>query len=189
MRTRPGGIVLCRTSNDAGASLIEVLVAVVLVVTVIAGVAHLLVWGRREVWFSGSRSIAVTLAAEKLERLRALTWELDEGGTPRSDTSTDLSVEPPTASGAGLQPSPAGALTSNTPGYVDYVDGEGRWRGNGVRTPAGAAFVRRWSVEAFGGDGGNTVILTVLVLPLADAHLSWSTRGVRLATVRTRVAR
>ena len=189
MQTGPSADVHFRWNNATGASLIEVLVAVVLVVTVTAGVAQLLVWARREAWSSGSRSIAVTLAAEKLERLRGLTWELDDAGTPRSDATTDLSVEPATASGTGLQPSPADSLTTNTAGFVDYVDAEGRWRGTGARPPAGTAFVRRWSVEAFATDGGNTVVLTVLVVPVADAHMAWSTRGARLATIRTRVAR
>jgi hypothetical protein len=177
-------------ANTRGASLIEVLVALLLVVIVTAGVAHLLVWARRTAWSSGTRSIAVTLAIQKLELLRSLRWDHDDSGTPRSDTTTDLSLEPPAASGTGLQPSPVGTLTTNTPGFVDYVGVDGRWRGTGARPAAGAAFVRRWSVEVFAADGPDTLILTVVVLPLVDApSSSEGARGVRLSTIRTRARR
>jgi hypothetical protein len=170
---------------------VDALVATALVVTVAAGTAHLLLWGRRATWAAAGKSKAVALAAEKLERLRGLAWETDASGTPISDEVTDLSAEPPGSGGTGLRPSPAGTLRSDTPGFVDYVDADGRWRGTGTRPTAGAVYVRRWSVEAFAPDNSNTLVLTVLVLPLVDAAGSTGNpgRGVRLTTIRTRAAR
>jgi hypothetical protein len=163
--------------------------AIVLVVA--AGAAHLLLWGRRAVWSAAWKSVAVTLATQKMASLESLLWEVDPAGTSASDETTDLSTEPPQSNGTGLQSSPGGTLTSNTPGFVDYVDADGQWRGTGVQAPAGAAFVRRWSIEPFATDPTNTLVLTVVVFPLADAAVSAGLpeRGARLSTIRTRVAR
>jgi hypothetical protein len=54
-------------------------------------------------------------------------------------------------------------LTANTPGYVDYVDQDGQWVGTGTAPVAGAAYVRRWSVEALTSDPANAVVLQVVV--------------------------
>jgi hypothetical protein len=74
---------------------------------------------------------------------------------------------------------------------VDFVGVDGRWRGNGPAPPAGAAYVRRWSVAAYAADPADTLVLSVAVLPLVDAVRGGgrSTRGARHATLQTRVAR
>ena len=50
------------------------------------------------------RTSTTALAIQKLEALRSLTWGLAPGGLAVSDTFTDLSVDPATASGPGLGP-------------------------------------------------------------------------------------
>lgn len=129
------------------------------------------------------------MAAQKLEQLRALPWEIDAAGTLVSDVTTDLSVAPPSAAGSGLGSSPAGSLHTSTNGYVDYLDGFGTWRGGSVAPPAAARFVRRWAITPLPGDPDHSLILHVVVLPLADEGAGdrrWSGRAVYLSTVRSR---
>jgi hypothetical protein len=175
--------------TDRGASLIEALIATALVCSTITGVAQLLLWSRRAVWSSGAETMAVVLAAQKLEQLRTLTWEIDANGQPITDGSTDLSTAEPSAGGSGLQVSPLGTLHENTRGFVDYLDSQGGWRGTGVEPPAGSAFVRRWAILPFAADPLNTLVLHVIVLPISDAAVADGRRSSRAAhqtTIRTR---
>lgn len=174
-----------------GASLIDALAALTVVIIVTAGAAHVLLWSRRAAWSSGTESLAVTLAAQKLEALAALTWEAGEGGVSMSDEVTDLSEDPAQAGGSGLRPSPPATLSTNTAGFVDFVDRAGSWVGTGSRPPGGAAFVRRWSIQPFAPDPQDAVVLTVVVLPLADAAAGVvrPARGAMLTSIRTRVGR
>ncbi len=178
-----------RLATEHGVSLIEAVVAAAIVVTVAAGVAQLLVWARRAAWSAGVRTTAVSIAVQKVEELRSLSWSVDAAGAPLSDATTNLANDPPSADGTGLRPSPAGVLEQNTPGFVDYLDQEGKWCGTGARPPGQAAFVRRWAIEPFSADPADTIVLHVIVLPIADANVSpaRSALGVRLRTVRTRV--
>jgi hypothetical protein len=177
--------------SERGVSLLEALVASALVITVTSSVAQLIVWSRRAAWSAGIETTAVRLAALKLEQLRGLPWHVDAAGTLVSDDTTNLSTEPPAANGGGLQPSPAGTLDRNTPGFMDYVGADGRWRGSGGRAPAGAAFVRRWSVVPLESDAAHSLILTVVFVPLADAprQRGRPLHGARLQTITTRTVR
>lgn len=106
-----------------------------------------------------------TLAAEKMEQLHGLTWGFDTSGLglPLSDTTTDLSVDPPTNTGGGLNPSPGGTLKYSTPGYVDYLNQFGTWVGTGSTPPPTAYYIRRWSIEPLPTNPNNTLVLQVLV--------------------------
>jgi len=110
-----------------------------------------------------------TLAEQKLEQLRSLTWGFDTSGQnlPVSDTTTDLSQSPPTNTGHGLNPSPTGSLDVNTDEYVDFLDARGTWVGAGVTPPATAIYIRRWSIQPLPTNPNNTLILQVLVTPVA----------------------
>ena len=180
-----------RWCSARGFSLIEALVATAIVIVVASSLAQLVVWSRRAAWSASIETTAVRLAVQKIEQLRALPWHVDASGVPVSDDITNLAVDPPAVDGAGLRPSPAGALERNTPGYMDYVGADGQWRGSGGRTPAAAAFVRRWSIVSFAADAAHTLVLTVLVLPVADMRdpPGRPARGTRLQTVSTRVVR
>lgn len=179
--------------GEAGSSLVEALVAASVVLTVAAGVAQLLIWSRRAVWGAGTETAAVSLAVEKLEQLRALEWRVDAAGIRHSDRTTNLSAAAPAANGTGLQRSPPGALARNTPGFMDFVAADGGWRGSGPGTPAGAAYVRRWSITPLEIDPDDTLILTVAVTPLADVEArasgSGGGHGARVQTIATRTAR
>jgi hypothetical protein len=73
--------------------------------------------------------------------------------------------------GIRLAHSPPGVLGRNTPGYVDYLDGSGRFLGTGVVPPANTAFVRRWSVEALSSHP-DMLALQVLVITRARSAAS-----------------
>jgi hypothetical protein len=85
-------------------------------------------------------------------------------------------------------------LTSNTPGYVDYVDQFGNSLGGGAAMPAGAVYVRRWSVESL-PSSPNTLVLHVLVTKRTNrgsADADGATRRLpdeaRLVSAKTRKA-
>jgi len=172
-----------------GASLVDAVIASAIVITVTAGLAQLLVWTRRSAFEAGTNATALWLAVQKMEQLRSLSWYVDASGLAVSDQTTNLSPDPPSGGGSGLRPSPADALQSNTPGYVDYLDGQGRWCGTGRTVPGCAAFVRRWAV-APSADDPEILLLGVTVQLTADASAASPVgRGARLITRRTRVLR
>jgi hypothetical protein len=174
---------------DSGVSLLDALIATTLVVSTMTGVAHLVIWSRRAVWVAGLASTSTALAGQKLEQLRGLAWHVDGDGRDVSDLTTDLSTEPPSAAGTGLQASPPGTLEGNTPGFVDFTDMQGRWLGTGRAPPPGAAFLRRWAIVPLDSDPLDSVILHVAVLPVSEAVVRGGTRGggaAYVTTIRTR---
>jgi prepilin-type N-terminal cleavage/methylation domain-containing protein len=177
-------------ARERGFSLLEALVAMAILLVVAASVSGLFLSARRAAWAAGVRTLATTIAADKMERLASLSWSVDRSGAPVSDFRTDLSTDPPGEGGSGLRASPGGTLARDVAGFADYVDAHGRVIRGGSRVPAGAAFVRRWAIEPLTSDPADSIVLTVLVLPVADAARSaagW--RGaVRIATIRTRTA-
>jgi prepilin-type N-terminal cleavage/methylation domain-containing protein len=154
--------------NNRGLTLVEVIIATALFTVVTLAAAHLLVWASRALWGTGAQTLALVAAQAKLEQLQSLAWHFDANGNRVSDLDTDLSSEPISAGGPGLSPSPANALTESLDGYADYLDAEGRWIGQGTQAPAGAAYVRRWAVRPLGEADEDTVVLQVLVVPLAN---------------------
>jgi len=162
-----------RTSHPAsGFTLVEVLVAAALLIVAAAGVAQLLAIGLRAAETGRAATSTATLAAQKMEQLRSLTWAYEDDGAARSDTYTDVSRDPPGSGGRGLDPSPAGTLDRNTAGYVDYLDARGRWLAAGPDPPPGAAFVRRWAVQAAGDDPQDSRVLIVLAALVAEDRVA-----------------
>jgi hypothetical protein len=164
-----------RFSGASGFTLVDVLIATALLVTVAVGVAELAALGTRSMRASRDHTSAVILASAKMEQLRALAWTFDPllPGLPpaeRSDLTTNLSRPDHPDDGPGLSSSPAGVLATSTPPYVDYLDGEGRWVGNGTDPPRNAVFIRRWSVQPLPSDPDRTLILSVLVTTTSLGH-------------------
>ena len=140
-----------RPSSASGFTLVEVLIAVAIFITLSVGVAQLIAVATRAVRAARERTSAAILAGAKMEQLRSLAWTYfpPEPGDPalaRSDRTTDVSHPAHASNGAGLQASPVGTLGSNTPPYVDYVDGAGRWVGTWQRSAA-----KRRLHQAMGG--------------------------------------
>lgn len=148
-------------SSERGFTLLEVLVALVLVAITAAGVAGLFSVAMRDARAARDQTATALMAMAKMEELRALTWRFDAlTGAPQSDLTTDLSRSPPDSSGTGLS-STAATLERNTPGYVDYLDVWGRWVGNGSSPPPDATYIRRWQVESL--PTKDSLLLSVLV--------------------------
>src|SRR5512136_1503235 len=126
-------------SDERGFSLIEVVIAVGLLAVLSTGIAQLFGMATKANYAAKGQTSTALLAAAKMEQLRSLTWGFDQGpnalGLPVSDLVTNLSVDPSAAGGMGLNPSPAGTLDNNVAGYVDYLDRNGQWVGNGAAAP------------------------------------------------------
>jgi hypothetical protein len=153
---------------EAGFGLVEVLVASALLVAIAVGVTHVVAAAVGVSRQARVRTMTTTLAVQKMEQLRSLpfahTWVGDPPvSIPSSDGSTDLSTDPPSDAGPGLQPSPGDTLTASVPFYVDYLDAYGRWAGRGGTVPAGTVYTRRWSVQPLPSDPGNVLVLQVVV--------------------------
>lgn len=184
-------------TSDAGFSLIETMIATVLLATALAAVAQLMVVATRANQAAQRATFAATLAQEKMEQLRGLAWGFDDIGLPVSDFTTNLVNDPATNDGVGLQPSPGGSLESNQGGYVDYLNRYGQTLGGGAVPPADATYVRRWSIEPLPTNPNNTLILQVLVFAKRDrtddagaADIKASVRDeARLVSVKTRKSR
>lgn len=169
---------------QSGFSLIETTVATGLLAVALIGLAQLLAIGVENNAAARRRTIAVILAEQKMEQLRALKWH---------DTTTDTTLaHEPATGGTGLSPSPEGTLQRNSNGYVDYLDARGVQLGGGIVQPAGTAYVRRWSIEPLPANPIKTLIIQVFVMRLrgrldGDAgEPTYLTGHARLTTARTR---
>ena len=179
-----------------GFSLLEVLVATSIATVGVATLGQLCVIVIRANDSAKTTTFAAILAQEKMEQLRGLTWGTDALGVPVSDTTTNITVAPESAAdGVGLSPSPPDTLGRNTRGYCDFVDGVGNTLGGGPAPPAGAVYVRRWSVERLPANPDNTLVLQVLVTHLRRRGSADSVAGAtrwpdeaRLVSVKTRKA-
>ena len=172
---------------NRGFSLIEVLVATTLTTTATVGLAQLALISARVNHDARSSSLASTLAAQKMEQLRALAWSVDAAGNAVSDIATNTAVSPESPSGGtGLTPSPRATLTQDVAGYCDYIDRAGRsWEGPPV--PADAEFVRRWSIQSL--DANETLLVQVSVMRVEVRGGARRAAGeARIADVRTRRA-
>lgn len=183
-----------RRDGTAGCGLLETVVAAGLLVVVVAGVAQLTALSVEATRTSRRDTLALQLAAQKMEQLRSLPWGYDRSGRHRlSDLSTDLTRDPPGRRGVGLQTSPRHSLDRNVSGYVDYLDLHGRWLGTGATPAPRTAFVRRWSIQSDRMAPGDLLVLDVIVLPAEVARRQeWTSHGpqvpgvVRLSTMRVR---
>jgi hypothetical protein len=165
--------------------LIEVLVAIGLFVTISIGIVQLFAIATSAARASREQTSTAILATAKMEQLRSLAWgyEPSEPGVLpvlRSDRTSNLSSEAFTDDGPGLRASPAGTLATSVPGYVDYLDEDGRWAGSGPTPAPNAVFVRRWAVQALPADPDRTLILQVLVTTVRQERTrppgSWQIR-------------
>ncbi|RPJ75433.1 MAG: hypothetical protein EHM24_04300, partial [Acidobacteria bacterium] len=156
-----------------GFTIVEVLVSVTLLSVVSLGVAQLFAISTRANMAAKGTTSTALLAVQKMEQLRSLTWGFDQSssnlGLPASDTTSDLSFPTPTGGGSGLNPSPGNTLTNNVQGYVDYLDQNGTWVGNGSQPPANARFVRRWAVTPLPTNPNNTLVFEVRVTTVSQA--------------------
>jgi prepilin-type N-terminal cleavage/methylation domain-containing protein len=152
---------------DRGFSLIEVMIASALLATSITMLAQLFAISVGNNVIARQTTIAVVLAAQKIEQLRA---------------------------GRPLSLSAASTLRISTEGYVDYLGSDGTPLGGaGLTVPDGTAYIRRWSVESM--TAGSAVLLQVAVTRRANARDSLvgatagSSEGARVASLTAIVRR
>lgn len=163
------------SSAQAGFALLEVMVALALLAGAVVALAGLTVIAARANRLSRVGTLGGTLASQKMEQLLGLAWGYGPAGEDHVDVSTNASVWPEAAGGGGLAESPEGTLTSNTDGYVDYLDEHGRWLGTGTLPPAAAVYARRWSIRPLSDSPLDTLLIRVVVLmrgPAADLGTS-----------------
>jgi prepilin-type N-terminal cleavage/methylation domain-containing protein len=172
-------------SSNRGFSLVEVLVAMGLLTAVSLGVAQLFALSTRNTLTAKGQTSTTAMAQQKMEQLRALTWGFDLAGQglPVTDTTSNVAVTPPTNNGSGLNPSPSDSLERNTEGFVDFLDASGQWVGTGTNTPANATYIRRWSITPLPTNPNNTIVIQVLVTPVASENAR-----VESAFTRTRMS-
>lgn len=169
--------------DERGFTLVETLISVVLLALLAASVAVIVATASRSVVRARSELVAILLAQQRLEQLRWLSWGMGSAHQPsaRVDVTTDLSGDQPRPGGTGLYGSPPVALSTDTSGFVDYLDASGRWLAS-TSPPEGFRFTRRWSVEHMAG-WPDTVLLRVRVID----RLS-EVEDVVLSTVKARTA-
>ncbi|MBE3098652.1 MAG: type II secretion system protein [Planctomycetes bacterium] len=165
-----------RGPGDDGFSLLEVLVAMTIVATALVSVAQLLLVAIGANQLARRTTTATALARQRIEQLRSLAWYVDATGARVTDVTSNLTVSPESpAGGLGLLRSSPTTLTESTPGYVDYLDANGTWTGSGATVPAGAAYIRRWSVVPLADHPDDTLVLQVLVAQPASGSAPTST--------------
>lgn len=166
-----------------GFTLVEVLVAMAVLLTATAGSVHLLAFATRAMHIARMQGVSVLSASARLDELRGLRFEFAEDGERLTDLSTYLAASPPHDGGSGLAPGGAASLDVNVSGFVDYLDDSGAWIGEGAAPPPGAAFVRRWAIEAPADP--DLLLLHVLVRPIVNEAAGET----HLVTIRLRVER
>lgn len=143
--------ITCTTAR--GFTLVETLVAIGLVATALAGIAHVVTIGVGQAAATRRTVVALSLAQSRLETLRSLDWRYDGHGGEVSD--------------AGLALAPGG-LDADIAGYADAIDAEGRVLPD-LASPA-RAFSRRWAVSLPDPLDPHTVLLQVCVRAEGDRH-------------------
>ena len=178
-----------------GSTLIEALVATLILTTGLLAMAGLVRLAAASNSVAKDGTLTGILAEQKIEQLRALAWEFDSSGAPVSDVSTDTTFLPESASGGtGLQSSPR-SLQQNTPGFVDHLDSGGRIVGRDAQPPPSAVYTRRWAIEPMPTSAGPAVLIQVLATRVRNrgrANQGAATRlpgEARLVTLKVRKRR
>ena len=168
------------TAADRGSTLLEVLVAMLLLVISVVGACELAVLASQSAITSRLATTTMALALQKSEQLRALTWAVDADGVPLTDTHTDVTVEPFATAGSGTGVSPPGTLEESVGGFADALDARSRWVAAGTSLPPPVVYARRWSLEERNVGGTSVLVHRVFVAPLTDADRSAATTGAML---------
>jgi prepilin-type N-terminal cleavage/methylation domain-containing protein len=201
-------------NSERGFSLAEVAVATGILAVVSLGVAQMFALSTEKNLAAKHQVSTTTMATQKMEQLRGLTFSYDASGLglPVTDTTTNLTLCAPDTSGHGLDPSPTTyedpsthatrtstnlSIEQNISGFVDFVDGRGNCVSNGGTTPpATAVYTRRWAIQPLPTNPNNALVLSVMVTPTAKERTRAITSDGRtrlvedamLVTIRSRKA-
>jgi len=184
------------SNSERGFSLIEVIFATGLMATAVVALAQMFTISVQNNHNARTGSYATTLAEQKMEQLRGLTFGFDTIGLPLTDTATDTAapIETPTG-GTGLSPSPPGTLLANVDGYADYLDQFGNVLGGGSGIRARTVYIRRWSIQPLPTNPNDTIVIQVLVTRQVNRGLADQNGSVqrlaneaRIMSIKTRKA-
>lgn len=182
-------------ASERGFSLVETLVATLLLAVSLVSLAQLFGMATRANVDAKTTTLVTMAAQQKMEQLRSLTWTRDRDGNEVSDFVTDTAVDPSAASGGtGLTSSPSNTLTESVDGYVDYVDANGRILGGGTEPLEGTLYVRRWSIDPLPASPAESLVLQVYAFRIAGRGdtlpdgepVARFPEEARLTTVKTR---
>jgi len=153
----------------SGFSLLEALIATVLLASAVVGLAHLVTLGAAQTRSSRHASTALVMAQSRLEQLRALGWTYSADGTRISSPA--------------LAPSPARSLFEDRAGWVDYLD----MFGVPVTEASGTAnYRRRWAVSRVSAAEEDTLQLQVCVFAFRRGRDPDAIADACVSTIRTR---
>jgi type II secretory pathway pseudopilin PulG len=127
------------STGERGFSLVEVLVATGMLVTVLVGVARLVSMAARANLAARHATVSSIVASAKLEELRSAPW-------------AELGVTPP------------GTLDGNQTGYYELLDATGRAL-PGAFPESQAVYVRRWAVARLPSAPSDALVISVLGAP------------------------
>jgi type II secretory pathway pseudopilin PulG len=153
-------------NSAAGFTLVEALVATVLVCTAIGGIAQLGVIAAAQSAAVQRDAVALWLAQSKIEDLRSRPWSFDSAGARLSDSTLTLS--------------PPDTLLVDTSGFVEYLDRFGE-----PVTASAAVFHRRWAIDLVETSDADTLRLQACVLT-RESMLRGTPPAICVSTVRTR---
>ncbi len=138
--------------TQRGFTLIEVLLAASLLLTLAGGMAGLLLLSRQLTVRAEQMSVATLAASAQLERLRAVPWRYDPDGS--APVVAALAVSPP------------GALDRDVDGFHERLDASGRPVTAGAGEPR---LLRRWAIEPGADAAGLLLEVCVFAWPAAPA--------------------
>jgi len=150
--------------RERGATLIETVIAMLILTIGVLGVMGVLAIATTQNWNMGDRATRATeYAQDKMEQLMALSF---------SDGSSNTTSYPTQSSGgtglggAMAGNSTVGGVTSGSPvtSYVDYIDSSG----NLQTTSTGALYIRQWSIST--NAAGNLKTITVVARALISRN-------------------
>jgi hypothetical protein len=129
------------SGSSRGFSLVEALIATMVMVAGIVGLAALYDVAIRTNAAARTATVASMLAVDRMEQLRSAPFVI--GG-----------VRP--------TPSPSGTLSANIDGFCDFLDA----KSNPARADV-ATYVRRWAVTPLPSDPDNAIVLQVVAFAIA----------------------
>jgi prepilin-type N-terminal cleavage/methylation domain-containing protein len=133
---------------QAGFTLAEVLVAMLILATALASLAQLFGVGMRTNMSAHRVTITSMLAAQKVEELAALAWGVDERGRPIGGLPATLSD-------------------------TEHLDAAGNVVGRGSSPPDSTTYVRQWWVSPLPSSGGATLVFEVFARRVGERGGTW----------------
>ena len=146
------------TANNHGAALVEVLIAVGLLVVFCAGTAQVITSTAITMRAVRAATYAVVLAEDKLEEVLTAA-----------------------ALGVTVDVSPLEALERDCPGFVEYLDDQGRPVSEAA-PERHSVYLRRWSVRPLPGDESRMVV-RVRVVDAATTRAGSQTTAAHVTAV------